>query len=283
MAIPFSGQKFFMPLGSISFSRIEIPPPFDFAEKQGEKQQKISNEINLASTESKKAALPDIFTTCPELRSFNIPLIFNQPVPENEFNLPRLAPKPRNLPPMQQSFLPRNIQTHGQPQQMSIKFEPNIPIIRPKALKFVPESEWKAQSYSLTELRNSFFTRRNGIGRVFPIKLYHALLITKEFPDAYFYTGVIWVTNTVFKVNAALFANLLGIHSVQGGLFHKQGNFTRHKYSQIMIQSSPEFAAMPECSDVDDFYIRLFTDPQERFTRDSEYNIKLDPILFGME
>lgn len=152
-----------------------------------------------------------------------------------------------------------------------------------KALKFVPESEWKSQACSLMELRSNFFTRRNGIGRVFPIKLYHALLITKAFPDAYYFTGVIWITNTVFKVNASLFASLLGIHSVQGGLFHKQGNFSRHKYSQVMIQSSPEFAAMPECSDVDDFYVRLFTDPQGRFTRDTEYNIELDPTLLGIE
>lgn len=131
------------------------------------------------------------------------------------------------------------------------------------------------------DLRQIFFTRRNGIGRVFPIKLYHALLITKAFPDAYWYTGVMWITKTVMKVNAQILAALLGIHAVQGGLFHKQGNFSRHNFTQIMIQNSPDFEALPECSDVDDFSIRLFTDSQNRFTRDTPYELDLDTIYMA--
>ena len=69
----------------------------------------------------------------------------------------------------------------------------------------------------------------------------------------------------------------------KGGLFHKQGNFSRHNFTQVMIQNSPEFEGMPECADVDDFSVRLFTDPQNRFSRDTEYDMSADPTLMNME
>ena len=125
---------------------------------------------------------------------------------------------------------------------------------------------------SLNSLRSLFFMKRNGYGRLFPFKLYHALLITKAFPEAYQYTGVKWVSETIIKVNGAVFASLLGIHSVSGGLFHRQGNFSRHHFEQVLKKDHPELNGSPDIMDVDDLTIMLFIDQENRFTRDTEYN-----------
>lgn len=104
------------------------------------------------------------------------------------------------------------------------------------------------------------------------MKLYHALLITKAFPDAYQYTGVKWVSNDVFKVNGNVFAKLLGITQTNGGLFHKQGNLPRHKFMQVYRQNRPELAKNPDIKDVDDISILLFYDSENRFSMTKEYD-----------
>lgn len=278
----------FMSLGSPAVSRSGITENQFLGFPKPQQQIPIFPTSFIAQPQDQAKTLPDIFTTCPELRKFDMPLLVPKPV-QNEFNLPMPAPRPAApVPPPVWALVQvqRPVQISQPPPQLQqgySKFDPNAPIIYPQELHFIPTSEWNSQAYSLIDLRLLFFTRRNGIGRVFPIKLYHALLITKKFPDSYWYTGVMWVTETVMKVNAHVFANLLGIHAVQGGLFHKQGNFTRHQFTQIMIQNSPQFQAMPECADVDDFSVRLFTDPQNRFSRDTEYDLSLDTTLLNME
>lgn len=112
-----------------------------------------------------------------------------------------------------------------------------------------------------------YFTRRNGAARQFDFKLYNALCITSKYPEAYEHVGAIWITQTVMKINSQAFANLLGIHAVQGGLFHKQGNFSRHGFQNIPGSSH----CIPECEDVDDYNVRLFTDRLNRFVRGGEF------------
>jgi hypothetical protein len=121
---------------------------------------------------------------------------------------------------------------------------------------------------SLSELRLMYFTRRNGFSRQFEFKLHNALRVTMKYPKAYEYVGAIWISPSVTKVNACAFANLLGIQTVQGALFHKQGNFSRHGFTHLLRQSSPEFASSPDCDDVDDYNVRLYTDRSQRFLRD---------------
>ena len=120
---------------------------------------------------------------------------------------------------------------------------------------------------SLNDLRDMYFTRRNGAARQFDFKLYNALCITMKHPDAYKFVGAIWVTQTVMKINSQIFANLLGIHSIQGGLFHKQGNFSRHGFMHVYKQSTMNLQKNPLCDDVDDYNVRLFTDRMNRFSR----------------
>lgn len=134
-------------------------------------------------------------------------------------------------------------------------------------LGFVPQSEWPLQSMSLWDLRSMYFTRRNGAARQFDFKLYNALCITAKFPDSYKYVGAVWINQTVMKINSQIFANLLGIHAIQGGLFHKQGNFSRHGFTHIYKQSTINLQKCPLCDDVDDYNVRLYQDRLNRFCR----------------
>jgi hypothetical protein len=72
------------------------------------------------------------------------------------------------------------------------------------------------------------------------------------------------------KIHAKIFANLLGIHAVQGGLFHKQGNFSRHGFVQVPRYSPAALSLNLDLRDVDDFTIRLYTDGRNRMSRDAE-------------
>ena len=88
-----------------------------------------------------------------------------------------------------------------------------------------------------------------------------------------------WINENIIKVNSTIFANLLGIHAIQGGLFHKQGNFSRHNFTPVLKQNSIEINKLPNCEDVDDFSIRLFIDSQNRFSRDTPYEISKDTLF----
>jgi hypothetical protein len=93
------------------------------------------------------------------------------------------------------------------------------------------------------------------------------------FPTAYYYIRAIWLTQTVMKIHSQTFAQLLGIHAVQGGLFHKQGNFSRHGFRQVMKDTQIIEGMNVDLLDVDDYLVRLFTDEHNRFSRDSEFII----------
>ena len=82
--------------------------------------------------------------------------------------------------------------------------------------------------------------RRNGGARQFEYKLYNALCITKKHPETYKFIGAKWITNSIMKIDSQIFGNLLGIRAVQGGLFHKQGNFSRHGFTHVFRNSLSE-------------------------------------------
>ena len=226
--------------------------------------------------------LPDIYTTCPELRKFS--MIFS--LPEAPAKPPPEPPKPRPAPPvpappvMPMQPFPRFAMPMAVP--FFHVFDPNAHVIRPHELGFVPKSEWPPQVFTLWDLRQMYFTRRNGAGRRFDFKLYNALCITKAFPTAYALIGAAWIGPTVMKIHSQVFANLLGIHAVQGGLFHKQGNFSRHGFQQVMRTSPAALALHVDLRDVDDYSVRLFTDQHNRFSRDTEF-VVTEEMLNGSE
>jgi hypothetical protein len=63
--------------------------------------------------------------------------------------------------------------------------------------------------------------------------------------------GVTWVTETIIKVYKYPFAKLLNITAVDGGLFHKQGNFTRHGFIPLSDAEAKTKVPADQLSDVD--------------------------------
>lgn len=234
--------------------------------------------------------LPDIYTTCPELRKFSmifsIPEVQSKPAPVPAPAPPEPPKPPRPPPPIHPApIIPMQpFPRFAMPMAMPFfhVFDPNAHVIRPHELGFVPKSEWPPQVFTLWDLRQMYFTRRNGAGRRFDFKLYNALCITKAFPTAYALIGAAWIGPTVMKIQSQIFANLLGIHAVQGGLFHKQGNFSRHGFQQVMRNSPVALGLNVDLRDVDDYSVRLFTDQHNRFSRDTEF-VVTEEMLNGTE
>jgi hypothetical protein len=139
-------------------------------------------------------------------------------------------------------------------------------------LGFAPALEWAPQALSLSQLRNEYFTRKNGSARQFDIKLYNALCITKKEPETVVLIGASWIDNDTFKINSEVFGEFIGYKNGKQSLFHKQGSLARHGFEQVFKSSNPKLAMNPECSDVDEDVVRLFTDPMKRFSREKNYS-----------
>jgi hypothetical protein len=79
----------------------------------------------------------------------------------------------------------------------------------------------------------TFFRRKCSGGHKFYHKLYNALLITETYPCYSDMVGVEWITDAVIRVDKAAFARLLGIKTINGSLFHQQGNFPSHGFVEL--------------------------------------------------
>lgn len=128
-------------------------------------------------------------------------------------------------------------------------------------MEFIPKDEWKSTYFSLEDLKRTYFAKRNGPARHFNYKLANALKITREFPNSYNYIGVVQIERCLIKVNSMIFGSLLGIHAVQGGLFHKQGNFLRNGFQQVPKQMLNKSALEINVDDADDNEVRIFRIP----------------------
>ena len=146
--------------------------------------------------------------------------------------------------------------------------------IDPVALHFVPENTWISRVVSLQYLHDDYFGRKNNTNRRFEHKLWNALQITAAFPNMTKLVGVVWVTDSVIKVYKHAFAKLLNITTVDGGLFHKQGNFTRHGFVTLTEAEAKAKVPAEELHDVDYREVLLLTHEHQQFTMlSSEDNI----------
>ena len=141
--------------------------------------------------------------------------------------------------------------------------------IDPHALHFIPENTWSQQMVSLQFLHDDYFGRKNNVNRRFEHKLWNALLITENFPDMTKLVGVTWATDTVIKVYKFPFAKLLNITAIDGGLFHKQGNFPRHGFVILNDVDAKEKVPKEQQEDVDFRDVMLITHASNCFTRQS--------------
>ena len=97
--------------------------------------------------------------------------------------------------------------------------------LNPVTLGFIPSHFWPNKDYSFADIVFDFFQRKNNTNCRFLHKLYNALKISQISPTYSELAGVQWITPNVIKVSKGQFARLLGIKSIDGSLFHQQGNF----------------------------------------------------------
>ena len=110
--------------------------------------------------------------------------------------------------------------------------------INPHKLGFIPSPFWPDQEIPFGDIVADFFQRKNNVNCRFSHKLYNAIQIGKMLPHMKQYSGVEWLSNTILKVNKKQFARLLGIHSIDGSLFHQQGNFSTHGFSEVSLEEA---------------------------------------------
>ena len=142
--------------------------------------------------------------------------------------------------------------------------------VSPQALGFLPSNYWLNLDSTFGDLVTKFFQRKNNANCRFPHKLYNALSIVEQNPNMYNLLGVKWVTDKVFKVDKLLFGRVLGISSIDGGLFHQQGNFPSHGFCEVTGQELEQLKANYDLSDVDQDRVRLLHHPGNLFSKTSD-------------
>ena len=143
-------------------------------------------------------------------------------------------------------------------------------LIFPKQFGFIPVSTWPTDSIAFGTLVTTFFRRRNSTSSKFPYKLYNALRITEFLPDFFPHVGVRWVTDKIIWVNREAFARLLGVKTIEGGLFHQQGNFPSHGFEELSFEESECLASQLGLGRIDLSVMRLMRHSTGLFRRDSK-------------
>lgn len=144
-------------------------------------------------------------------------------------------------------------------------------VIDPIKLEFIPRSFWiNSKPQSLQSLKDSYFSKKNSVNRRFEHKLWNALKITSAEPHLYNLVGVSWVNDTVLKVQKLTFAKFLHIATIDGGLFHKQGNFTCHGFQTLSEKEAKDILGDVELSGVDYKNTHLVRHINRQFTRSSD-------------
>ena len=146
----------------------------------------------------------------------------------------------------------------------------NSEIIDPVALGFIPKTTWASwKPTSVQGLHDSYFSRKNSVSRRFEHKLWNCLKITSAFPQLTKTIGVQWVTNKIIKVYKHPFAKFLAISCVDGGLFHKQGNFTRHGFIDLSEAEAQRQLTPEQLADVDFRDVHLIMHVRGEFASDA--------------
>lgn len=141
--------------------------------------------------------------------------------------------------------------------------------INPRALQFIPTAAWASDNMSFGLLVSTFFRKRNSMHCKFPYKLYNALKMTQFCPEFIPHVGVEWVTDSVFRVHRVVFARLLGVRTVEGGLFHQQGNFPSHGFIELPFDQSDRISRECGFGPADLSQVRFMTHTSGEFVRQS--------------
>lgn len=127
----------------------------------------------------------------------------------------------------------------------------------PKKLGFIPSKFWEDKEMTFGELVTNFFRRKSNSNNRFYHKLFNALKISEDDPFYSEYVGVEWANPKVIKVDKKKFARLLGIKSIDGSLFHHQGNFPSHGFVELTTQNIADYFPNKKIENIDFDNIRL--------------------------
>ena len=141
--------------------------------------------------------------------------------------------------------------------------------VNPRRLGFVPASAWSNDAVPFGVLVATFFRKRNSMHCKFPFKLYNALKLTQQCPEFLAHVGVEWVTDSVFRVHRTEFARLLGVKTVEGGLFHQQGNFPSHGFVELPFDESDRISREAGLGPADLSQVRFMRHAAGNFVRQS--------------
>ena len=123
-------------------------------------------------------------------------------------------------------------------------------LINPHQLGFIPSEYWPDEKYKFGNVVRDFFQRKNHPSCRFSHKLFNALQLTKANHNYFKFTGVEWKTDKVLHVNKNRFARLLGIKSIDGSLFHQQGNFPAFGFVELTAQEIKDTLGNDEVNEV---------------------------------
>jgi hypothetical protein len=140
--------------------------------------------------------------------------------------------------------------------------------IDPKELGLVPATLWGSSEVTFGQLVSDFFQRKNNANTRFSHKLFNALVLGEWQPRFKELTGVSWLTDSILRVDKRTFARLLGIRSIEGSLFHQQGNFPSHGFIEIGAGDRHRYCDPDlDLSGVDFENVRLLIHPANAFHR----------------
>lgn len=139
----------------------------------------------------------------------------------------------------------------------------------PVKLGFIPGKFWSQdKDWTFGQLVSDFFQKKNNANSRFSHKLYNALKISTSDPFYAVYIGVEWVNERVLKIDKRIFARLLGIKTIDGSLFHQQGNFPSHGFTELTEKQAIAEVPPEALKNVDYETVRLLIHQPGIFTRD---------------
>jgi hypothetical protein len=106
-------------------------------------------------------------------------------------------------------------------------------LVNPGELGLAPAGSWTDNEIHFAQIVTDFFKASHIANSRFPHKLFNALVLGESDPTYKELAGVAWATDTILRVNKIVFANLLGVHSIDGSLFHQHGHFPTHRFFEI--------------------------------------------------
>jgi hypothetical protein len=139
--------------------------------------------------------------------------------------------------------------------------------INPVKLGFIPRGLWSDEQLHFGCLIETFFQKRSNVNGRFHHKLFNALRIVEQFPNLTSHIGVRWITDTILRVDKFVFARILAINTIDGGLFHQQGNFPSNGFVELSQNEARELCPIGSLMDVDFDRVRLLTRPDGVFVR----------------